>query len=341
MDALSLEKISFSYGDTKVIDDFSLNVEQGTFTTLLGSSGSGKTTLLRLVSGFLEPSSGEIKINGELVNGMRPEKRHLGMVFQDYALFPHLTVLQNLLYGLKINGIPQSSDGRMAWSSKKKSMENLLAVVDESTKILEIKNLYDRYPGELSGGQQQRVALGRALVLQPKILLMDEPLSSLDANLRQSVRAELRDIQRRLKITTVYVTHDQEEALSLSDRIAVLNGGRLSQYGSPRELYFSPENRFTAEFIGSVNFIFVDGKEYMVRPEWIRIKKTDTYFEKKDKWISGPEGTIVSQEFFGNRIRHKIKISQGMIYVDTFSVEDCEIKNGDTIKTAFVNWKEM
>ena len=252
---LSIKNLFFSYKKTPVIADFSLEVREGTFTTLLGPSGCGKTTLLRLLGGFLEPASGKISMNGVLMNGILPNRRRMGIVFQDYALFPHLSVEQNLFYGLNIE-----RNGRKYKESNKK-------IVLEMAEILGISELLGRFPSELSGGQQQRVALGRVLVLKPNILLMDEPLSSLDANLRKKVRAELKEIQKRLKITTVYVTHDREEALSLSDEIAVMNEGRILQHGTPRELYFNPADRFTASFMGETNSF--DGR--MVRPEWIEI----------------------------------------------------------------------
>ncbi|MBR6216335.1 MAG: ABC transporter ATP-binding protein, partial [Spirochaetaceae bacterium] len=222
--ALSLKNISYSYkgNNAPVIKDFSLDVTKGSFTTLLGPSGCGKTTLLRLISGFLVPSSGTIELNGINQKGIEPEKRKIGMVFQDYALFPHMTVKQNILFGLKLKH-DKVSDKKLS----KDVQEEKTAKIAEN---LDLQNLLDRYPNELSGGQQQRVALARALVLDPEILLMDEPLSSLDTKLREKVREELKTIQQKLKITTIYVTHDQEEALSLSDKIAVINDGSLLQY---------------------------------------------------------------------------------------------------------------
>ena len=196
MELLKLENVKFAYKNTSVIEDFNLSVDEGSFTTLLGSSGCGKTTILRLISGFLNPDSGTIKINGEIQNNVLPNRRKVGMVFQDYALFPHLTVEQNLFYGLNLTR-----------PSKEQKAQNE-QIVKTTARNLDIESLMNRFPSELSGGQQQRVALGRALVLQPKILLMDEPLSSLDTNLRLKVREELKEIQQRLKITTVYVTHE-------------------------------------------------------------------------------------------------------------------------------------
>ena len=250
MTKLELKNISFSFGNTLAVDGVSLTVEEGSFTTLLGPSGCGKTTLLRLISGFLEPQSGEILIDGVNQAGIEVNERKVGMVFQDYALFPHLSVQQNIAYGLKILGRSKRPSRRLANASR-----------DIGDKVLDIalslgiEDLLARYPNELSGGQQQRVALARALVLEPKILLMDEPLSSLDTKLRTKVREELKEIQQKLKITTVYVTHDQEEALSLSTKIAVLSKGTLLQEGSPKEIYFEPKNAFVADFVGKANFI--------------------------------------------------------------------------------------
>ena len=296
MSILELQNISFSYKQTPVISNFNLNVEQGEFCTLLGSSGCGKTTILRLISGFLEPQKGTIKINGQIQNGILPNKRKIGMVFQDYALFPHLTVEENLLYGLKLQ------------KDFKKNLHLNNQLVLQTAQSLGIENLLNRFPSELSGGQQQRVALGRSLVLQPQILLMDEPLSSLDTKLRIKVRDELKEIQQNLKITTIYVTHDQEEALSLSDKIAVMNQGKIMQYDSPNKIYFKPDNRFTADFIGRSNFIQEENITYLVRPEWISITKN-------------PQGqsTIVSWQFLGDKIRYKVQTPKEILTADISS----------------------
>ena len=259
--ALSLEHVTYSFGKNVAVQDFSLEVEQGSFTTLLGPSGCGKTTLLRMISGFLTPQSGTVRIDGADQRGIAPNLRKVGMVFQDYALFPHLTVEQNLLYGLKLR--------------KDIAKDARSGLIFQTARILGLSALLERYPHELSGGQQQRVALGRVLVLKPRILLMDEPLSSLDAKLRTQVREELQDIQRELAITTVYVTHDQEEALSLSDRIAVLNHGSLQQAGAPDAVYFTPANRFVADFVGRANFIETSAGVRMVRPEWVSVRAAD------------------------------------------------------------------
>ncbi len=297
MELLKLENVKFAYKNTSVIEDFNLSVDEGSFTTLLGSSGCGKTTILRLISGFLNPDSGTIKINGEIQNNVLPNRRKVGMVFQDYALFPHLTVEQNLFYGLNLTR-----------PSKEQKAQNE-QIVKTTARNLDIESLMNRFPSELSGGQQQRVALGRALVLQPKILLMDEPLSSLDTNLRLKVREELKEIQQRLKITTVYVTHDREEAFSLSDKIAVMNNGKIVQYDTPENLYFEPKNRFAAEFSGAANFILQDGKTFLVRPDWLTVNEgiLNSTESKSKKLISGK---IISSSFLGSRVEYKIQTEQ-------------------------------
>ena len=295
MSFLSINNVSFKYKNIPVIKNFSLDVEEGSFTTLLGSSGCGKTTLLRLISGFLEPGEGTISINGKVMNGVLPNKRKVGMVFQDYALFPHLTVEQNLGYGLKLSKEP------------KYSKEQIKKLVLESAESLGIQELLGRYPAELSGGQQQRVALGRALVLKPNLLLMDEPLSSLDTKLRIKVREELKEIQKNLGITTIYVTHDQEEALSLSNKIAVINQGTLVQYGTPMEVYFKPADKFVAELVGQSNFVTIRNKNieetFLVRPEWINLTKNSIIINKY-------KGIITAKEFFFFITRFKVQIEK-------------------------------
>lgn len=307
MELLKLENVKFAYKNTSVIEDFNLSVDEGSFTTLLGSSGCGKTTILRLISGFLNPDSGTIKINGEIQNNVLPNRRKVGMVFQDYALFPHLTVEQNLFYGLNLTR-----------PSKEQKAQNE-QIVKTTARNLDIESLMNRFPSELSGGQQQRVALGRALVLQPKILLMDEPLSSLDTNLRLKVREELKEIQQRLKITTVYVTHDREEAFSLSDKIAVMNNGKIVQYDTPENLYFEPKNRFAAEFSGAANFILQDGKTFLVRPDWLSVNEgiLNSAESKNKKLISGK---IISSSFLGSRVEYKVQTENQILTVDSESI---------------------
>jgi ABC-type Fe3+/spermidine/putrescine transport system ATPase subunit len=231
------------FGPVTAVDHAELEIADGELFTLLGPSGCGKTTLLRLLAGFYQPDAGDIRFGDRLVSGLPPYERNIGMVFQNYALWPHMTVRENVTYGLRIRKLPPAEvEARLA----------------EGLRKVNLTGFERRYPGQLSGGQQQRVALARALVLNPDLLLLDEPLSNLDAKIRVQVRTEIRKLQQELGITTVYVTHDQEEALSLSDRVAVMKDGRVLQVGVPRELYERPRTRFVADFVGTNNLI--DGR---------------------------------------------------------------------------------
>ena len=237
---ITVRELSKRFGAVLAVDGVTLEIADGELFTLLGPSGCGKTTLLRLIAGFHRPDAGRIRFGERDVTDLPPHARNIGMVFQNYALWPHMTVFQNVAYGLRIRRVRGSA---------------LAAQVDEGLRKVNLSGLGARYPGQLSGGQQQRVALARALVLSPDILLLDEPLSNLDAKIRVQVRAEIRKLQQALGITTVYVTHDQEEALSLSDRVAVMRDGRVLQLGPPRELYESPRTRFVADFVGTNNLV--------------------------------------------------------------------------------------
>ena len=237
---IDLQHVTKRFGAAAAVNDINLTIQEGELFTLLGPSGCGKTTLLRSIAGFYTPDEGKVCFDDQVVNDMPPNERGIGMVFQNFALWPHMTVYDNVAYGLKLRG---TASGELAAR---------VAAVFDKVKLAEFGR---RYPGQLSGGQQQRVALARALVLNPKILLLDEPLSNLDAKVRVQVRQEIRKLQKELGITTMYVTHDQEEALTLSDRIAVLNQGRVVQVGAPKALYERPDNRFVADFIGINNLI--------------------------------------------------------------------------------------
>jgi putative spermidine/putrescine transport system ATP-binding protein len=237
---LSIQGVRKSFGPTTVVQDFNLDVGTGEFVSFLGPSGCGKTTVLRMVAGFEEPTSGAIVIGGKDVTRLKPNQRNIGMVFQAYALFPNLTVAQNIAFGLKVAGMPKAdADKRVA----------------EMLNLIKLPQFGDRYPYQLSGGQQQRVALARAIAPKPKLLLLDEPLSALDAKVRVSLRDEIRAIQKELGITTVFVTHDQEEALSISDRIVVMYGGKAEQVGTPFEIYNRPATKFVANFVGTLNVL--------------------------------------------------------------------------------------
>jgi len=228
------------YGSAAALDGLSLAVSAGEFFTLLGPSGCGKTTALRSVAGFVTPDAGEVLIKGRSVTGVPPHRRQVGMVFQHYALFPHRTVAQNIAFGLRMQGL-----GRAEIAPR----------VEEALALVQLPGLGGRYPRQLSGGEQQRVALARAVVIRPAVLLLDEPLGALDKKLRERMQVELKRLQREIRITTVYVTHDQEEALTMSDRIAVMRGGRIEQIGAPLEVYERPQSAFVADFIGTTNLL--------------------------------------------------------------------------------------
>ena len=240
MPALHLERIVKRYGKVKAVDDLSLEVQEGELLTLLGPSGCGKTTVLRCVSGFVRPDSGEIYLEDRKVTDIPPEKRGIGLVFQNYALWPHMTVFQNLAFGLEIKKLPKRV---------------IREKVNRALAIVQLEGFEDRFPRQLSGGQQQRVALSRALVLEPDVLLLDEPLSNLDALLREQMRFEIAQIHKQSGITTIYVTHDQTEAMVISDRIAILDKGRIIQLGTPLDIYSKPANKFVAGFMGTTNFL--------------------------------------------------------------------------------------
>lgn len=247
------------YGKNIVIPDLSVEIKKGEFFTLLGPSGCGKTTLLRMIAGFNSIEGGEFYFGDRLVNDLNPAKRNIGMVFQNYAIFPHLTVRQNVAFGLR---------------TRKLEAEEIRARTDEFLELMQISEYAERLPEKLSGGQQQRVALARALVIQPDVLLMDEPLSNLDAKLRVEMRTVIKEIQNKLNITTIYVTHDQEEAMAVSDRIAVMDRGVIQQIGSPKELYQRPANAFVAGFIGKTNMVV---RTLVHENSNFKLKMSDTY----------------------------------------------------------------
>lgn len=262
--AIRLRRVSRNFSGIQAVDGVDLEVQQGEFFTLLGPSGSGKTTCLRMIAGFERPDEGQIELNGQNVLGLPPYRRPVNTVFQDYALFPHMTVAENVGYSLMIRGIPPKERQKR---------------VQEALELVQLPDLGSRKPSQLSGGQRQRVALARALVGRPQVLLLDEPLGALDLKLRQQMQFELKALQHRLGLTFLYVTHDQEKALTMSDRIAVFNRGRIEQVGSPAELYERPATRFVAGFIGQTNLIEGSLAErcvgeaalFALRPEHIRI----------------------------------------------------------------------
>ncbi len=271
---LQLVRLTKHYGSTVAVADLDLVVADREFVTLLGPSGSGKTTVLRMIAGYVPPTAGTITVSGQEIQDRPPEKRDIGMVFQSYALFPHLTVHQNVAFGLRRRGVARRDIARRA---------------GEALTLVRLAGLDHRYPRELSGGQQQRVALARALVIEPTLLLLDEPLSNLDARLRDEVRPEIRRLQRELGITTILVTHDQEEALTVSDRVAVITEGRLQQVATPVDLYERPANRFVAEFVGRMNLIPADREEVRERHAKYRIANSARLWAP-----AGPEHALLA-----------------------------------------------
>jgi putative spermidine/putrescine transport system ATP-binding protein len=280
------------YGDVIAVDRVDLDVARGEFFTLLGPSGSGKTTTLRLVAGFELPDAGTVELGGEEVSRVPPYARDVNTVFQDYALFPHMTVQENVEYGLRIRKVPRGERRRRA---------------GEALEMVRLDGYGSRKPGQLSGGQRQRVALARAIVNRPRVLLLDEPLGALDLKLRQEMQIELKRIQGEVGITFVYVTHDQEEALTMSDRLAVFNEGRIEQVGTPAGVYEHPANAFVAGFVGISNLLERDGRRITVRPEKIRILGED---ERTDG-LYVERGTIRDVAYVGMVTRYTVALEGG------------------------------
>jgi putative spermidine/putrescine transport system ATP-binding protein len=322
---LSIQNVQKSFGATSVVRDFDLDVSQGEFVSFLGPSGCGKTTMLRMVAGFEEPSSGRIVIGGKDVTRLKPNQRNIGMVFQAYALFPNLTVAQNIGFGLKVAGA---------------SRAEIDARVKEMLATIKLPEYGDRYPYQLSGGQQQRVALARALAPKPKLLLLDEPLSALDAKVRVSLREEIRAIQKSLGITTIFVTHDQEEALSMSDRIVVMSNGRAEQVGVPFEIYNRPATRFVASFVGTLNILEgtvsdPDAGKVAVNGSAIDLGRSipkrsgdrvalalrpeAAVLDHRPGRDASLSGTIHDVAFLGSVVRVRIDVGGSMLLLDTFN----------------------
>ena len=284
---VELRGVTKRFDDTVAVDALDLEIRHGEFLSLLGPSGCGKTTTLRLIAGFEQPDEGIVRIGDVAVAGLPPYKRNVNTVFQSYALFPHLTVLENVAYGLKQRGLRRGARDAKA---------------REALELVQLPQLAARSPRQLSGGQQQRIALARALVMEPRVLLLDEPLGALDLKVRKELQIELKRIQTRVGITFVYVTHDQEEALAMSDRVAVMNVGRIEQLGSPREIYDAPATRFVADFIGETNFIERDGSTIAVRPEAIELVRNGG---------EGLRGEVVTAMVVGPAVQCLVRMDNG------------------------------
>jgi ABC-type Fe3+/spermidine/putrescine transport system ATPase subunit len=319
---LQLKDINKYFGKNHVIHDVELNIPKGSFVTFLGPSGCGKTTLLRMIAGFYEPDEGSILLNGRRIDRIPPYARNTAMVFQEYALFPHMNVYDNVAYGLNVKKMPK---------------DQVAARVEDALGLMQLKGMETRFPNQLSGGQQQRVAVARALVMNPEALLLDEPLSNLDAKLRETVRVELRQIQQKMGLTTIYVTHDQSEALSMSDLVVVMRGGVIHQTGTPLEIYFEPKTPFVADFIGTTNLLRTKGcagkqvlygdiviksqletdasKEYSVsvRPECLHLAKAAV------AGMVNVKGVIQEKMFLGEKVRYFVRdIYDKLWIVDIF-----------------------
>jgi putative spermidine/putrescine transport system ATP-binding protein len=291
--AVRLVGVRKSYGDVVAVDGVDLEIQAGEFFTLLGPSGSGKTTTLRLIAGFERPDEGDVELDGRNVSDTPPYARDVNTVFQDYALFPHMTIAENVGYGLRVSGVPR---------------KERQARVDEVLRRMRLPDVGKRKPGQLSGGQRQRVALARALVNRPEVLLLDEPLGALDLKLRQEMQLFLKSLQQDLAITFVYVTHDQDEALTMSDRLAVFDRGRIEQIGAPAEVYERPANAFVAGFVGVSNVVERDGKRVTVRPEKIRM--TDAGSKPAGGWHA-ETGSIRDVVYAGMVTRFLVELDGG------------------------------
>ena len=299
--AVQLEGVSRHFGDVRAVDNVDLAIRDGEFFSMLGPSGSGKTTCLRLIAGFEQPDRGRILIHGQDTNGVPPYERDVNTVFQDYALFPHMNVIDNVAYGLMVRRVPKTERYQRA---------------AEALQMVRLSGLGARKPGQLSGGQRQRVALARALVKRPRVLLLDEPLGALDLKLREQMRAELKALQRRIGITFIYVTHDQEEALSMSDRLAVFNNGRIEQLGSPAEVYERPATEFVAGFVGVSNILSQElaarwfGMEDVIsiRPEKIRIAPPTEVISAEHCTAAGQ---VLDIEYLGASTRYEVALDGG------------------------------
>ncbi|MEJ5368352.1 MAG: ABC transporter ATP-binding protein [Bryobacteraceae bacterium] len=306
---LELQELAKQYPGHTALDGLSLEIAPGEFFGLLGPSGCGKTTTLRLIAGFEQPTRGRILLDGRRLDGLPPYERNVSTVFQSYALFPHMTVRENIEFGLKY----RNGEGRKA--------------VEECVEMLGLGGKLGRYPRELSGGEKQRVALARSLVLRPAVLLMDEPLSALDPNLRKQVRVELRALQRRVGITFVFVTHDKEEALSLSDRIALLRGGRCEQLGTPQELYLRPKTKFAASFLGPVNWM----NGFGLRPEAVGVARTLPADGRKSA-----QARVRASLFLGNCVHLEAELENGTAVTAEIAPGEFGYQPGDSV---FLCWR--
>ena len=328
-DVLILKDIEKSVGETKVLQGIDSHIAQGEFLTLLGSSGCGKTTTIRIVAGLETPDAGQVLLDGEDVTDKEPYQRNVNTVFQNYALFPHMNVEENIGYGLKL---------------KKKSKQQIHEAVMEALKLVQLEGYEKRMPSELSGGQRQRVAIARSIVNEPKVLLLDEPLGALDLQLRRQMQLELKRLQKTLGITFIYITHDQEEALNMSDRIAVMKDGRFVQIGTAHEIYDHPRTAYVARFVGNANIIHVDGQTLAVRSENIQLmsQKMDEMdrlpenVDHQKSFVGGLPGMIKEKSFVGGMLRIVIALEDGTEVIASRHGIDADWEPG---QSCFVYWE--
>ncbi|HLR03064.1 MAG TPA: ABC transporter ATP-binding protein [Virgibacillus sp.] len=345
MGEVVIDKLTKKFSDTTVLKNIELNIHEGEFFALLGPSGCGKTTTMRCIAGFEDPTSGKIKIGEKIVNDIAPDKRNCGMVFQSYALFPHMSVFDNVAYSLNIKHLKAANPfkkigvyTRMLNSKLVKYPKEIKDKVMNILKYVELEDHAHKMTGELSGGQQQRVALSRALIMEPEVLLMDEPLSNLDQKLRHSMRNTIRRIQQDLKITTIFVTHDQEEAMSMADRLAVMKDGEILQIGTPTDLYSNPKSSFIADFVGTSNIlsgevINKDDHFSTVKIDDYHVKSTTILEKEHVKAIIRPEnikiveeeengfneftGVVEQATYLGSIVRYEVNVSHNHLLVDS------------------------
>ena len=334
MATVNIQNVTKAFGDNVVLREFSATFRDGEFITLLGPSGCGKTTMLRIIAGFEKPTRGEVYIDGTLVSGGKtfvpPEKRGIGMVFQSYAVWPHMNVFDNVAYPLTIRHVSKAEI--------KTSVERVLGIVH-------LSQYAERFPNQLSGGQQQRVALARALVAEPKLLLLDEPLSNLDAKLRESMRFEIKEIQRKLGITVVYVTHDQTEAMAMSDRIFLINRGDIQQCGTPQEIYNNPVNQFVADFLGNVDFFKGEARDgritfpamdgQSIPYDGPRTGKIDVAIRPENLFFAEDgilHGILETQYYLGDVDDCRVRVGEALVRVITNGYEHQNLKEGQPVR---------
>lgn len=303
MGQVILKDISHSFGNTEVLHNISLKIEDGELFTLLGPSGCGKTTILRILAGFLKPTTGSVFLDGKDISKLSPEKRNIGTVFQNYALFPNMNVEENILYGLKVKKL-----NKREMSERSKYYLDLVGMYDYRSRKIQ----------DLSGGQQQRVALARSLAIEPKVLLLDEPMSNLDAVLREKMREEIRALQQKLKITTLFITHDQKEALSISDKIAVLKDGNCIQLGSAKEIYNNPADEFVANFVGDSNVISREqcrGFGIEIEKDFMYLRPERIILEEHKGTLNSIRGSVQEVTFNGSTIEYKVLVDNHLLKV--------------------------